>query len=245
MWIKIIALVRAVILFLFSSKVASIFFKEISNKSNIWLSLVYYEKGVIENCHIGPFNLLICNKLKLSNYAKLGRLNKIVVNGELLLNNKASIGNRNVFTSAMSPKVYIDRGSLEMGPNSIITSDHFFDLMGHIFIGSESVIAGKGSQFWTHSYNHHPFRHRVDGDIHIGSDVYLGSRVIMLPDSRIGDGCAVGAGAVISGSLEDEIVAVSAKLRQFGRKNTYAARVEVTKSKTCERVFRRQGTPYS
>lgn len=226
-------------MFLFSSKIASIFFKDVSNKSSVWLSLIYYEKGVIENCHIGPFNLLICTDLKLLNYARLGRLNKIIVNGEILLSNKASIGNRNVITSAMSPKVYIDRGSLEMGTNSIITSDHFFDLMGHIFIGSESVIAGKGSQFWTHSYNHHPFRHRVDGDIHIGSDVYVGSSVIMLPDSRIGDGAAVGAGAVISGSLEDETVAVSAKLRQFGRKNTVAVRREVTKNETCERVFRR------
>ncbi len=239
MLIKIKAITRTICLFLFSSKITGLFFSEVTVRSKIWLSIIYFEKGYIKDGSIGLFNLIFCNELRMENGAKISRSNKIAINGSLFLANHASIGNRNTFTSALNKSVYIERGSIKMGANSIITSDHFFDVMGNISIGNETVIAGKGSQFWTHSYNHYPHRYRIDGDIFIGQDVYVGSGVILLPDCIIGDGCAIGAGTTFLGVVGDETIIVSAKFRHFQRKDRIFELNEITKSESCERVFKK------
>lgn len=42
----------------------------------------------------------------------------------------------------------------------------------------------------------------------IGNDVWIGSRVIILPGVTIGDGCIIGAGAVVTKSIEPFSIAV-------------------------------------
>ncbi|MEE1055907.1 MAG: acyltransferase [Acutalibacteraceae bacterium] len=41
----------------------------------------------------------------------------------------------------------------------------------------------------------------------IGDDVWIGHRVIILPGARIGNGCVIGAGAVVSGNIPDYSIA--------------------------------------
>lgn len=41
----------------------------------------------------------------------------------------------------------------------------------------------------------------------IGDDVWIGHRVIILPGAKIGKGCVIGAGAVVSGEIPDYSIA--------------------------------------
>jgi acetyltransferase-like isoleucine patch superfamily enzyme len=52
-----------------------------------------------------------------------------------------------------------------------------------------------------------------EADVVIGSDVWLGARVVVLPGVTIGDGAVVGAGAVVSKSLPAGCIAVGSPAR--------------------------------
>ena len=45
----------------------------------------------------------------------------------------------------------------------------------------------------------HPTRGAVSRPVRIGDDVYIGTQAILLKGTTLGDGCVVGAGAVVSG----------------------------------------------
>jgi acetyltransferase-like isoleucine patch superfamily enzyme len=59
---------------------------------------------------------------------------------------------------------------------------------------------------------------RDEADVVIGRDVWLGARVIVLPGVTIGDGCVVGAGSVVTRSLEPGSIAVGAPAKVVGRR---------------------------
>lgn len=55
-----------------------------------------------------------------------------------------------------------------------------------------------------------------EADVVIGSDVWLGTRVIVLPGSKIGDGAIIGAGAVVRGEIPPMAIAVGMPARVIG-----------------------------
>ena len=57
-----------------------------------------------------------------------------------------------------------------------------------------------------------------EADIHIGDDVWLGTRAIVLPGARIGAGAIVGAGAVVRGEIPPGAVAAGVPARVVGRR---------------------------
>jgi acetyltransferase-like isoleucine patch superfamily enzyme len=59
---------------------------------------------------------------------------------------------------------------------------------------------------------------RDEADVVIGEDVWLGARVIVLPGVTIGAGCIVGAGSVVTKSLEPYSIAVGVPANVVGRR---------------------------
>jgi acetyltransferase-like isoleucine patch superfamily enzyme len=57
---------------------------------------------------------------------------------------------------------------------------------------------------------------RIEEDIVIGRDVWLGARVIVVAGVSIGDGCIVGAGSVVTRSLPPNSIAVGSPARIVG-----------------------------
>ncbi len=53
--------------------------------------------------------------------------------------------------------------------------------------------------------------------VHIGDDVWLGVRVIVLPGVTIGDGSVVGAGSVVTGDIPERSLAVGSPARVVRR----------------------------
>ena len=55
-----------------------------------------------------------------------------------------------------------------------------------------------------------------EADVVIGSDVWLGARVVVLPGVTVGDGAVVGAGAVVARSLPAGCIAVGSPAKVVG-----------------------------
>lgn len=59
---------------------------------------------------------------------------------------------------------------------------------------------------------------RLERDVVIGDDVWLGARVMVVPGVEIGDGCIVGASSVVTRSIPAGSVAVGNPARVVGRR---------------------------
>ena len=103
-----------------------------------------------------------------------------------------------------------------LGEMAVLGVSTRVDMTGNVTIGAFSVFAGAGSELWTHSYYHSrevPKRFRIDGDIVVGKNVYIGSRCIITAGVSIADNISIGAGSVVSKSLEKSGLYVNQPLR--------------------------------
>ncbi len=57
-----------------------------------------------------------------------------------------------------------------------------------------------------------------EADVVIGRDVWLATRVIVLPGARIGDGAIIGAGAVVTGEIPPHAIAVGIPAKVVGKR---------------------------
>lgn len=59
----------------------------------------------------------------------------------------------------------------------------------------------------------------AEADVVIGDDVWLGTRVVVLPGAKIGAGAIIGAGAVVKGDIPAMSIAVGVPARVVGSRN--------------------------
>jgi len=77
-------------------------------------------------------------------------------------------------------------GRIEIGPNCLIGPRVIFRSANHVFSDRSSLIQNQGHKF---------------DNIILEEDVWIGANVVILPGVRIGQGCVVGAGAVVTKNL--------------------------------------------
>ncbi len=96
------------------------------------------------------------------------------------------------------------------------------DSTGRIILGEDALL---GPEVYITAANYRTaagtpvmLQPREEADVVIGRDVWLGARAIVLPGVVIGDGCVVGAGAVVTRSLPAGSIAVGVPARVVGRR---------------------------
>ena len=105
--------------------------------------------------------------------------------------------NRNVnLNASVSGRIIIGRDCL-VGPNVVMRT------AGHVFSDVKSPINSQG---------------HVAHDIRIGNDVWLGTNAVILPGVEIGDGCVVGAGAVVTKSFDPGLILAGVPARVIGNR---------------------------
>ena len=105
--------------------------------------------------------------------------------------------NRNVnLNASVSGRIIIGRDCL-VGPNVVMRT------AGHVFSDAKSPINSQG---------------HVAHDIRIGDDVWLGTNAVILPGVEIGDGCVVGAGAVVTKSFDPGLILAGVPARVIGNR---------------------------
>lgn len=205
---------------LLPSKLAHLFLKLLGHKiswnSKIGLSLVYVKTLSLEkNAKIGHFNFFKVDAVLLKEAAIIRSLNYFKGPITISLAQNSIIGRLNKFTRAYRPVTY-GKSSLVLGEGTGITYGNFLDLTTNITFGEHSQVAGKGSQFWTHGYIHADTgvdRVRIDGEITIGNNVYIGTQSIFNPGVSVVDGINIGGNSVISKDLTKPGMYVNQPLR--------------------------------
>ncbi|SDM67824.1 acyltransferase [Siphonobacter aquaeclarae] len=106
-----------------------------------------------------------------------------------------------------------------IGPDAVIHA------LGGVKIKRGAVI---GPRLKVHSVNHTfrnatsiPYDETFDRrEVVIGENVWLGSDVILLPGARIGEGCIIGAGSVVSGEVPPMSIAVGNPVKVIKQRDT-------------------------
>jgi acetyltransferase-like isoleucine patch superfamily enzyme len=169
---------------------------------------------------IGHLNLVRAHRVFLRRGAYVGRMNVLHGPFSILLRQDASIGNSNKVLRAPMGSVTVGPSMLRLGRLSKITAEHRVDVTSTVWMGDYSVLAGSGSQVWSHGYMHDhqgPGRYRIDGAVRIGNNVYIGARCLLSMGVRISDGAIVGAGTTVARNLTEPGLYVSATMRQLPR----------------------------
>ena len=91
-----------------------------------------------------------------------------------------------------------------------ITMGHCVSLAPEVFITASDYTFVKGKPF-----RQQPKRER---DVVIGNDVWLGTRVVVTAGVSIGDGCIVGAGAVVTRDIPPDSIALGVPANVVGRR---------------------------
>lgn len=183
-------------------------------KSRIGFSLIltsgiYLGEGAV----IQSRNLILTKSIHLGTRSRIQRMNLLKGRFRVQLDAEAVINKYNRILSASSN---LRESELILGINAIIGVSHFIDMTASVRLGANSILAGIGSQLWTHGFYHSrsgAARWRVDGSISIGQNVYVGSRVLICSDVCICDAVTVGAGAVVAKSLTEPGLYVGQALR--------------------------------
>ena len=227
-------LITAVIC-LFPSRISVLFLKLIGHKlswnSKIGFSIILTNDLILEkDAKIGHFNIIKINKIDLKEKAYIGNFNLIKGPLELIFDKQGAVGNLNVISRAPKGIVYGD-AILKLGELAKITGRHTLDLTRSITLGSFSTVAGAGSQLWTHGYIHAEKgreRIRVDGEIKIHNNVYIGSSCIINAGVEINSAITIGSNSTISKDLEESGMYVGQALR-FIKKNIEDVRSSLNK----------------
>lgn len=167
-------------------KLLEFFFKyKIHNSPKIGKSIIlakYLEMHKDSRIH----NFTFCKKIdRLILYEDSGIANFNFITG-------FSTSNKNVFSNVKERKC-----ELIMNKSSGITSRHFIDCNGGVYIGEFTTIAGIRTQILTHSidvYNNI----QTTASVHIGKYCFIGTGCIILPNTSIPDYSILGAGSVVT-----------------------------------------------
>lgn len=189
----------------------------VHSKSKIGFSILLVPKLSIEkDAWIGNFNLIVSKHLFLANAAFIKKFNKIVAPSlEILIQSNGSIGSRNKISRSDAPVTY-GEATLKIGVWGQIVHGCLLDCTRSISIGSYTTVGGSDTQFWTHGYYHGNEgieRIRVDGEISIGDNVYVGTRCTFMPGVKVANAINIGANCCISKSLDKAGMYVSQPLR--------------------------------
>ena len=142
--------------------------------------------------YIDVKNLILEKKATIKHFVRIKGLEKA------LLKENSYIGNHN---SIYCNNMIGDKGHFELGVNSELVRKNALDLTSNITIGNNVVVGGHSSQFWTHGFDIN--RNRLQGEIVINENVYIGSSTIFNLSVSICSNVIIGAGSVVTKSITE------------------------------------------
>jgi len=230
----------------FSRWILNLLGHKIDKKAKVGLSIVWKTKLELEpNAQIGHFNIIYINNLQMQKDSLIRHRNIFIGKFVTKLGPESRIGKQNRFTRSHRNNLVIGISELNLGVLACVTKEAVFDLTTNITLGDYSQIAGVGTQIWTHGYVHAktgPERIRVDGEVKIGNNVYVGSRCLINPGVIINDSINIGGNSTIAKSLIEPGMYVSQPLRYLPKdyESIKEALVEVTEEGLIEKVFEKK-----
>jgi acetyltransferase-like isoleucine patch superfamily enzyme len=108
------------------------------------------------------------------------------------------------------------------------------DSVGRITLGRHALL---GPEVFITASNHQTEpgtpvmdQPKVERDVVIGDDVWLGARVMVVAGVEIGDGCIIGASSVVTGAIPAGSIAVGNPARVVGHRGDQKANAEIRRA---------------
>ena len=184
----------------------------IGDNCRIGFSYINCENLVmLDNSSIGHFNIIKIKSLKLGG-GRIKHFNIVKGNFSLQLDKESWIHSLNKIASDWNE---IDRPRrIHLKQEAAVMVKNTFDVTDSITIGEGSLIAGSGSQIWTHAFYLGKKKSPcVIGDVVIGKRCYVGSRVVICAGVHICDFVALGAGVTVAKDILNKGLYVNQPLR--------------------------------
>lgn len=113
----------------------------------------------------------------------------------------------------------VEGGELAIGDNVFMNNSCSINCISRIIIGSDCLF-GEGVRIYDHDHDFSGDGLIKDGgfrcsEVRIGNNVWLGSNVVVLRGSVIGDNVVVGANTVIRGRVPDNVIVVEKGSREL------------------------------
>lgn len=185
---------------------------DISPSSYLGFSLILSKRIVMKSgARIGHFNLIKdIDMFLLEEDAVIHNFNRIKAFAEMRMGKKSILGSHNFISGVLT--LSKGDGRFILGDFVQVTAHHLFDLVGSIVINRNAVIAGNFTQFFTHAFDLN--RDRIERDILIGENSYIGSRCIIL--ASIAANVVVGAGSTVYRDICEAGMWTSHRLERIG-----------------------------
>lgn len=185
---------------------------DISSSSYLGFSLILSKRIVMKGgSRVGHFNLVKnIDMFLLEEGAVVYNFNCIKDFSEMRLGKNSKLGSHNFISGDLTYSK--GDGRFLLGDFSTVTAHHLFDLVGSIVINRNSVIAGAYSQFYTHAFDLE--RDRIERDIFIGENSYIGSSCIVL--ANVAANVIVGAGSTVYKDICEPGMWSSHRLERIG-----------------------------
>jgi len=187
----------------------------VQSGAKIGLSFLYVDHLYLSSdISIGIGNIIKTRRLIMKNGASIGKMNYISGYFDLWLYSESVIVNLNTITRGRLR--WMNRcPKLRLGKRSQISSFSSIDLAETAWVGDDCVLAGKGTQLWTHGFIHLKDRSRklICGQVRLGDNVYIGAHSCISAGVKIGDDVSTGAHTSIAKDLITPGLYVSAPLR--------------------------------
>jgi acetyltransferase-like isoleucine patch superfamily enzyme len=120
-----------------------------------------------------------------------------------VFNKKAKVAIGNFVFIRKNVSLRIDfNGVLSIGEKVFINDNCTINCVNKVTIGSQTKIAPNVCiNDHDHNYKHDGDDHLVRGEVYIGKNVWIGSNVVILKDTYIGDHSVIAAGSVVKGII--------------------------------------------
>ncbi|QOR68977.1 acyltransferase [Cytobacillus suaedae] len=121
-------------------------------------------------------------------------------------------------------------GVLQLGNNVFINDNCTINCVNRITIGKNTKIGPNVCiNDHDHNYKKNTSDHLVRGEVTIGENVWIGSNVVILRDTHIGDNVVIAAGSVVKGTVPSNTIYLNKReteLRTFQHDYTRLQKVQ-------------------
>jgi maltose O-acetyltransferase len=118
--------------------------------------------------------------------------------------------------------VWLNADRIELGEGVGFNYGCYVNGYGGLRIGDRTIV---GPYVMIHTANHETAPGRAIAEqgwecrpVEIGADCWIGMGACILPGARLGDGCVVGAGSVVTGELDPDSIAVGNPARTIRKR---------------------------
>lgn len=184
---------------------------------HVGFSIILVNDLLIENnVRIGHLNVVICNGLHIGENTHFRHLNIAKGFFNIIIGANTWFNHSNKFSKLTPDSETMNISEICIGQNASINVKVIFDLSDNIYIDDGTVLAGSGTQVWTHSFyksRKSTESFKITKPVKIGKNCYIGSNCGIMPGVNISDDITVGSMTCVSRNLHDKGLYVSQPIR--------------------------------